>query len=231
MKNMLEAYTDKELFALMKEELYTAVVTDVMDTMNLCHQFLPPAIQPFREEMMLAGRAMPVLEADCCGETIGYINEKKSFGLMFEALDSLKENEVYICTGASPTYACFGELMATRAIALGAAGAVVGGYIRDTRKLKDMPLPIFSHGRYAQDQGIRGRVIDYNCPIEFPNHVRVEPGDIVFGDMDGVVIIPKKHETAVLQKALEKVRGEHLVKDALEQGMSTVEAFRKFGIM
>lgn len=78
---------------------------------------------------------------------------------------------------------------------------------------------------------MRGRVIDFRCPIEFPNSVRVNPGDIVFGDIDGVVVIPKAAEQEAIGKALEKVQGENLVKKALEEGLSAREAFDKYGIM
>jgi len=224
--------TDKEMFACMKAELYSAVITDVMDGMGLDHQFLPPAIRPLMDDMIIAGRAFTVQEADCCGDHVAAHDDKKeAFGIMFEALDSLKEDSIYCCTGSSYNYACFGELMCTRAKHLKAAGAVIDGYVRDTRMLKKMGVPIFSAGTYAQDQGIRGRVIDYNCPIEFKNRVRVNPGDILFGDIDGVVAIPHEHETEVLTKALEKVHGENKVRDAIRAGMPTVEAFRTFGIM
>jgi regulator of RNase E activity RraA len=85
-------------------------------------------------------------------------------------------------------------------------------------------------GTYAQDQGPRGKVLDYRLPIEF-NGIRVNQGDIVFGDLDGVIIVPKEAEEEAFNLAIEKARGEKLVKQALEEGMSTVEAFAKFGIM
>lgn len=215
---------DAELFALMKASLYTAVVGDIMDKHGLLHQFLPPALKPLRDDMVIAGRAMPVLEADVFGEG------EKPFGLMLEALDSLRENEVYICTGASPRYALWGELMSTRAALLGAAGAVVNGYARDTRGILALDFPTFAHGSYAQDQGPRGKVIDFRVPIEMDG-VRIRPGDIVFGDMDGVLIIPAEHEAGVLAEAIEKMRGEKTVATAIRAGMSTCEAFAKYGIM
>jgi len=149
---------------------------------------------------------------------------------MFEALDSLQENEVYICTGASPEYALWGGLMSTRAIKLGAAGAVLHGYSRDTREILNLGFPTFSYGGYAQDQGPRGKVMDYRVSIEFQG-IRVNPGDIVYGDRDGVLIIPKEVAEDAFAGAIEKARGEQLVKKALEDGMSTVDAFDKFGIM
>ncbi|MDA0747603.1 MAG: RraA family protein [bacterium] len=222
---------DGELFALMKRELFTAVVGDVMDQMGLIRQFLPPELQPLRDDLVVAGRAMPVLEADCTGQTVSHLKEKKPFGVMLEALDDLKANEVYICTGSSPTYALWGELMSIRAMKLGAAGAVLGGYSRDTSGILALNFPTFSTGRYAQDQGIRGRVIDFRCAIEFPNGVRVTPGDLVFGDLDGVVVVPQDAVEEVIAAALTKARGENKVREAIEGGMGAKAAFDTFGIM
>ena len=212
-------------------ELYSAVIGDVMDKMGLRHQFLPPEIQPLDAGMVVAGYAMPVLEADCTGTRIHSQQIDEPFGKMFDALDDLKPGEVYICTGSSGAYALWGELMSTRARQLGAAGAVVNGYSRDTPGILKMGFPTFSRGRYAQDQGVRGRVIDWRCPIEFAHGVAVSPGDLVFGDMDGVVIVPRDRQDEVLEAALEKVHGENKVRLAIEQGMGAAEAFRTFGIM
>lgn len=225
--------SDSELFEIAKKELFTALVGDVMDKLGYLHQFLSPGIKPVRKDMIVIGRAMPVLEADVFAESAAETNNslmKKPFGLMFEALDSLKPHEVYICSGASPRYALWGGLMSTRAIKLRAAGAVVDGYSRDTNEIENLNFSTFSIGTYAQDQGPRGKVIDYNVPIE-SNGIKINPGDIVYGDRDGVLIVPKEIEMEVFEGAIEKARGEHQVKKALESGMSTVDAFNKFGIM
>lgn len=222
---------DEKLFDLMKNHLYTGVLTDIMDTMGYTHQFLPSYIQPLEREMMLAGRAFTVQEADCTGTQISNEGINKPFGVMFEALDSMQKNEVYICAGGSPRYAFFGGLMATRMIKLGAVGAVVSGFTRDTKEVLSLGIPTFTRGCYAQDQGIRGRVIDYKCPIEFENGVLVNYGDIIFGDCDGVLSIPKNIEKDVIKKAFEKVFGENEVREAIQNGMGVVEAFEKFGIM
>jgi len=225
--------TDDELFALIKDELYTAVVGDIMDKMNLCRQFLPPQIQPLRDDMLIAGRAMTVLEADIFCENPEESNNpfmKKPFGLMLEALDSLKKNEVYICTGASPSYALWGELMATRAQKLGAAGAVLNGYLRDSKGILAINFPSFSIGRYAQDQAPRGKVIDFRIPIEIEG-VRIMPGDIVVGDIDGVCIVPRFAEEEVFVRALEKARGERMIQKKILEGMPAKTAFETYGIM
>lgn len=224
---------DSQLFKLINEELYSAVIGDIMDKMGYRHQFLSPKIQPLNEDMRIAGRAMPVLEADVFQEFSSDSQNKllnKPFGLMLEALDDLKEHEVYVCTGASPDYALWGELMSTRAMKLDAVGAVVDGYSRDTKGILELGFSTFSHGRYAQDQAPRGKVIDYRIPIKIDG-VRINPGDIVVGDMDGVCIVPKEIEKEVFLKALEKARGENTVRKAIKNGMSAVEAFEKYGIM
>jgi len=224
---------DEELFALMRRHLFTAVVGDIMDKHGLLHQFLPPRIRPLRPDMVVLGRAMPVLEADCFEEAPARSSNavmQKPFGLMLEALDDLRPHEVYICTGASPRYALWGELMSTRARCLGAAGAVLDGYVRDTDGILAINFPTFGYGSFAQDQGPRGKVIDFRVPIEIEG-IRIQPGDILFGDIDGVLVIPRVHEAGIITGALEKARGEKLVKKAIEGGMSACEAFDKFGIM
>jgi len=223
----------EEMFETARRELFTAVVGDVMDKMGLLHQFLPPYIKPLHDDMVVIGRAMTVLEADVFAESFdSEANDLMSrpFGLMFQALDDLKPGEVYLCTGASPRYALWGELMSTRAVKLGAAGAVVDGYHRDTHGILSLGFPTFSYGSYAQDQGPRGKVIDFRIPLEIGG-VRVAPGDVVFGDLDGVCVIPREAEEEVFRKALEKMRKESLVERAIKDGMSTQEAFKTFGVM
>jgi regulator of RNase E activity RraA len=217
--------------------LFTAVIGDVMDKMGLCHQFLPPRIKPLTDDMVIVGRAMPVLEADVFVESnhseAGVRAAElmsKPFGLMFRALDDLKPGEVYLCSGAAPRYALWGELMSTRAIELGAAGAVVDGYHRDTRGIQALGFPTFSYGGYAQDQGPRGKVIDFRTSIEI-GRVRIEPGDVVFGDRDGVCIIPRAAEEEAFRRAFEKARQESAVGQALREGMGAQEAFEKYGVM
>lgn len=222
---------DDELIEIINVKLNSCLIGDVLDAMGKKNQFLPPRIRPLDNSMRVAGRAMPVLEADCSGTRIGYKDEEKAFGIMFEALDSLKKNDIYICTGSSPEYAQWGGLMSRRAINLKANGAVMNGFSRDTIEIKELGFSVFSFGPYGQDQGIRGRVVDYSCPIRFPNGVDVEPGALVIGDIDGVVTIPRDIEIEVIEAALEKASGENKVRTAIINGMSTVDAFRKFGIM
>jgi regulator of RNase E activity RraA len=225
--------SDEELFTITQRELFTSVVGDVMDRMRLFHQFLPPQIRPLHLEMVVLGRAMPVLSAETFEEKIeGTANElsAKPFGLMLEALDDLRPNEIYVNTGSSPRNAMWGELMSTRAGKLGARGAVLNGYVRDTRAILKLNFPTFAFGSYGQDAGPRYKVYDFRIPIEIGG-VRVNPGDILFGDIDGVLVVPAQAETEVFTLALEKARGEKVVRRELEAGSSAIAAFRRHGIM
>lgn len=215
---------DSELFEIARRELFSSVVGDAMDKLGLRRQYLPPGIHPLSPDMSLIGRAMPVLEADIFEEP------EKPFGMMFEALDDLKQDEIYLCAGGSPRYAVWGENMSTRAMKLGAAGAVMSSYARDTHGIIGMGFPTFALGSYGQDQGPRGEVIDFRCTVEI-GAATIRTGDIIVGDVDGVLVVPNEAEEEVFSKSIEKARGEKLVMEALKDGMSAVEAYAKFGIM
>lgn len=225
---MSEWKDDAGLFDLIRRELYSAVVGDVCDQLGLRRQFLPPEIRPITcttNVPILAGRAMPVLEADVSREPAG----TAPFGKMFEALDALQTDEIYVVTGASPTYALFGELMSTAAKMRGAAGAICDGYVRDTEGIRALGFPVFARGCYAQDQRGRGVVLDYRVPIEIGG-IRIAPGDILVGDIDGVLVVPQNAAEEVFSRAIAKARTESQVKAAIQGGMLAAEAWRKFGV-
>jgi len=224
--------TDAELFALVKRELFVAAVGDVLDTLGFMHQFLDPRLKLVDSATIIIGRAMPVLEADYFVERQPGNNPltDKPFGMLFEALDDLKRDEVYVCAGSTRPYALWGGLMTTRARVCGAAGAVVHGYHRDTNEILSLGFPVASYGAYAQDQGPRGKVIDWRVRIDVDG-VRICPGDVIYGDRDGVLVVPGAAVENAFAGAIEKVRGEQKVLTALQNGMTTAEAFRLYGVM
>lgn len=225
--------SDDELFRVVEQELFTCVVGDVMDQIHLYHQFLPPQIRALNPETVLLGRALPVLSGDVFQQSVeGSANEmmQKPFGLMLEALDDLRPNEIYVNTGSSARNAMWGEMMATRAKSLGARGALLNGYYRDTKALMRMNFPTFGFGSYGQDSAPRYKVFDFRIPVEISG-IRIRPGDILFGDIDGVCVVPSEAEEEVFRRALEKVRGEKVVKQELESGISAVAAYARHGIM
>lgn len=215
---------EAELFKMIKEQLYTPVVGDILDGMGYVHQFLPADIRPLKDDMKLAGRAMPVLMIDVFGP------QEKPFGLLTEALDQLEENEIYLATGGIGRCAYWGELLTATARTRGAVGAVLNGYHRDTPQVLEQSWPVFSRGCWAQDSSVRTQVVNYRCPIEI-GQVTIRPGDLIFGDVDGVLAIPAEVADEVLERALEKATGEKKVRAAIEGGMSATEAFRVFGIL
>lgn len=228
---------DEELFDLIREKLYTPVVGDILDQMGYSHQFLPAAIRPLTalvppnmvEPMVpenrnkLVGWACTVLENDVFGAP------KKPFGYLTEALDQLRPNDVYMATGAHNS-ALWGELLTATSRVKGAVGAVLDGYTRDTPQVLEQNFPVFATGCWAQNSSIRTYVCDFRCTIEI-GQVTIHDGDLVFGDVDGVLIVPKEIVEEVIEKALEKAAGEKLVRKAIEGGMSATDAFAKFGIL
>ena len=228
---------ENEMFALMKEKLYTPVVGDILDQMGYTHQFLPAAIRPLASQvptallcdtpgdnwMKLAGYACTVLENDVFGAP------KKPFGYMTEALDQLRPNEIYVATGAHNS-ALWGELLTASAKARGAVGAVVDGYTRDTPMVLEQNFPVFCSGTWAQDSSLRTYVFDYRCDIEI-GQVTVHDGDIVFGDVDGVLIIPRDIAGEVIERALQKAATEKTMRKAIENGMLVTDAFAEFGVL
>jgi regulator of RNase E activity RraA len=222
---MTDWTSEIELFQLIRAELFTAVIGDICDDIGLGDRFLPPAIRPLgaRTAGVMAGRAMPVVEQDI--DSPG----ADSFGLMFEALDSLQPDEIYLSVGATRPYALFGELMSITAMKRGAAGAVCEGNVRDTESILSLGFPVFCHGSYALDQRGRGIVTAYRVPVRV-GALEISPGDILMGDTDGVIAVPRSAEEQVFTLALAKARTEDRIKEALEQGSSATDAFRNFGM-
>src|SRR5262252_5478491 len=175
----MEWKSDRELFSLATRDLYTPVVGDILDDLGFSHQFLP----------------QPVLMIDVFGK------QKKPFGLLTEALDQLQPGEIYLASGGDMRCAYWGEILTATAKRRGALGAVINGFHRDTPRVLEQKWPVFSRGRFAQDSAVRTQVVDYRCPIEI-GQAAVQPGDLVFGDLDGVVIVPKKVEAEVIERAL-----------------------------
>lgn len=228
---------NEELFALIREKLYTPVVGDILDQMGYTHQFLPAAIRPLTalvppnlvgtfendKRNKLVGWACTILENDI------YAPAKKPFGYLTESLDQLRPGEVYVATGAHNS-ALWGELLTATSHTKGAVGAVLDGCTRDTPQVLEQNFPVFCTGCWAQDSSVRTYVCDYRCTIEI-GQVTIHDGDLIFGDVDGVLVVPKEIVEPVMEKALEKAAGEKLVRQAIEGGMSATDAFAKFGIL
>ena len=224
---MVEMKTGRETdcyFESIKSELYSPVFGDILDKMGYLNQILPQPIQPMLLEMKIVGRAMPALYEDV------YQEPDKPFGLLMESLDQLEPGDVYVGTGGDMRCAYWGEITTATARLRGAVGAIVNGFHRDTQKVLEQNWPVFSRGRFAQDSRIRMQVVDYRCPVTIGN-VAVNPGDLIFSDLDGVVVIPSAIEEAVIEQAFEKARAENMVRREIEDGLGSTDAFKKYNVL
>lgn len=211
-------------FAEVRRRLTTSVIGDVLDRAGCFRQFLPPQVRSLTPEMVLVGRAMPVQIADT--HTI----PAQPFGRLTEALDQLRPGEVYVAASGRNLCAAWGEILTNTARQRGAVGAVIDGYHRDTRGILRQCWPVFSWGSYAQDAGARATVVDFRVPLTV-GQVRMEPGDLVVGDLDGVVVVPRAIEAEILAAAEAKVRTEVEVQDQISNGMSSTDAWQRFGVL
>jgi regulator of RNase E activity RraA len=214
-----------EYYDAIGQELYTAVLADIMDRLGYREQIVAPHIRPLYPEAAIVGRAATMLAVDT------YEVPKKPYEKEMELLDDLVEGEVVVCTwhGTRPS-AIWGELLSTCARARGGRGAVVDGYSRDARAMREMAFPVFAAGLSPADSMGRCEVIEIRVPVELGG-VSVNDGDLVVADFDGCVFVPQAIEEEVVAQAMEKVRGENLVRDELRQGKSIREVFARYGIL
>lgn len=221
---------DEELFALVRTELATCPVSDVMEQLGFRYPMLPPEIRPLRSDLVMVGRAMPVQDEAPIPYGSPARFDAKPFGLLFESIEALRPNEVYVASGG-PTYAArLGDMLTLRARKLGAAGVVINAHIRDLNAIRTLDIPAFAHGTYAYGLQRRHNVVDFRCSITI-GKVRIKPGDLIFGDGDGVCVIPREAEKEIIGKAIEKSRLERKVRAAIEDGESVVAAFKKYSVM
>lgn len=216
---------EQEMFDTMRNKLNAAVISDMLDRLGAREQAMRADIRPVYPGAVVVGRAYPVLSTD-----VFEISDDPYRGEI-EAVDSLKPNSVIvICTNHSTRTCIWGELLSTAARARGARGAVIDGYTRDVAQITAMGFSTFATGMKIIDSAGRSMVIAHGCPVSCGD-VLVNPGDIVFGDIDGVVVIPKDLEEKVIPLALEKVGKENLVRNELLKGAMLRDAYAKYGVL
>ncbi|MDP9479621.1 MAG: RraA family protein [Actinomycetota bacterium] len=212
-------------FSALQEELYSAVIADVLDDLGFRHQAMDHTVRPLEACLRLMGRAYTVLAADV------YEVPEDPYLKELEAVDALTKGAVLVATtNGSVNGALWGELLSTAAVSKGARGAVVDGLTRDSEGIVRMGFPTFARGYSPLDSKGRIDVIAHGVPIRCGG-VAVEPGDLIFGDRDGVVVAPEAAAEEALLRAAEKVEGEDTMRSALEEGMGVVEAYRRYGIL
>jgi 4-hydroxy-4-methyl-2-oxoglutarate aldolase len=211
-----------EEFAKLEEKLYSAVITDILDELGVRNNAMHYSIKPIDPKMVVIGRAFTVLATDI------YQEPEKPYELEIEAVDSTSKGEVVVATtNGSISSGFWGELLTTGAKGHGCRGAIIDGLTRDQKKILEMDFPLFVKGSSPYDSKGRTEVIAYQVPVVCGN-VLVNPGDIVFGDVDGITVVPKEMEDKVFKKALEKVSAENKFREELLAGASVREVFDKY---
>ena len=209
-------------------DLSAAVLSDVMDVLGLMNQAMQPFVRPLDENMVLVGRARTGLYMLAYEVREG----ENPYEVEIALVDDLKPGDVPVlaCDGPTQRIAPWGELLSTAAQVRGAAGCITDGLVRDVRQIREMRFPVFHGGIGPLDTKGRARMVQRNVPVECAG-VKVRDGDIVFGDVDGVVVIPQERAAEVLARANEKVEGERRTRDELRQGRLLREVFEKYRIL
>ena len=209
-------------------DLSAAVLSDVMDVLGLMNQAMQPFVRPLDESLVLAGRARTGLYMLAYEVRDG----ENPYEVEIALVDDLKPGDVPVlaCNGPTQRVAPWGELLSTAAQVRGAAGCITDGLVRDVRQIREMRFPVFHGGIGPLDTKGRARMVQRNVPVECAG-VKVRDGDIVFGDVDGVVVIPQERAAEVLARANEKVAGEGRTRDELRQGRLLREVFEKYRIL
>ena len=225
MKAELDVKTEDELLAIVRDKLYTAVISDVLDQQGFLDQAMNARIRPIDPRMRLVGRAHTVLSADV------YQRPQEPYVNEIAAVDALKPGDVTVAvTNGSQRTCLWGELLSTAARARGATGCLIDGHTRDVQRIVQMQFPVFCTGFRPVDSSSRSLVIDYGCPV-LCGDVLVHPGDIIVGDIDGVVVIPRGRLQATVAAALEKVEGENASRQMLEEGYLLRDVYDRFGVL
>ncbi len=205
------------------ERLFTGAVNDVLREMNLPQQTLPTSITPLRDHMIVAGLAFTIKGA----KTV--VVENDEMPRRSAMLEAIYEDSVVLWdTSEDDTSAQWGEVMTAAAIKRGCRGAVIDGGIRDTKKILEQNFPVFNRYRTSSAMLGRFKMIGWDIPIAIGS-VTIFPGDVVFGDIDGVLIIPRDIAYDVLDRAEEIVAGEEVIKEWVKEGMTPQEITRKGG--
>lgn len=208
--------------------LNAAVLSDTLDSLGLMQQAMKPFMRPLDDALQLIGRArtglyMPVYE---------HRDGDNPYEVEIALVDDLRPHDVVVlaCDGPTDRIAPWGELLSTASLARGAAGCVTDGLVRDVRQIRELRFPVFCGGIGPLDTKGRARMVERDVPVQCAG-VRVNPGDLVFGDVDGVVVVPREAEARVLELALRKVAGENASRDALRSGEKLADVFRRLGIL
>ena len=208
-----------------RELLGSSVLADVLDALGHRDSALPATIQPLRLEWKLFGRV-----ATLCAASASSMPDQP-YAIELACIDALQPGEVLVATTQGDLdSSLWGELLSTAARARGAVGAVLDGMTRDAARIIAMDFPVFAAGFHPLDSKGRLECLHFGRPIRV-GRCLVRPGDWVFGDLDGIVVVPVELAAEAFRRALEKVTGENCVRAELARGRSVREVFAEYGIL
>jgi regulator of RNase E activity RraA/CMP-N-acetylneuraminic acid synthetase len=191
---------ERVILRTLRTELTSPVLADILDRLGV-HGAVR-GLQPLTPDARILGRAKTLkLRALETGE---------DFHGIYDALKSYERivaNDVIVVENGVPEFAYFGDLNARLAIRAGAVGAIIDGATRDSNNVRALGFPVFARGTFCVDVRNRATVDDMDCPITIGGRT-VEPGDLVFADADGVIVIPKKHERRAIELAMDTISKE-----------------------
>lgn len=210
-----------------RRDLFASVLSDCLDAVGLMDQALPARIRPLDQASVMVGRARTAQFVEVERHEAG----TNPYELEIALIDSLAPGEIPVFACVNPErIAPWGELLSTAAQVRGAAGALMDGAVRDIKAIRAIGFAVFHGGIGPLDTKGRGRVVAIDIPVRCAG-VAVETGDLVFGDADGVVVVPRMAEEKVLAPAFEKIKGEKRTLDDLRAGEKLSDVFAKYGIL
>jgi len=207
--------------------LFSAVLSDSLDTVGVTTQAMSPGIRPLDDNLKMFGRARTGIYME-----VAHVDpDANPYELEIAIVDDLQPGDVLVLAcGGSSRIAPWGGLLSTATHARGAAGCVTDGLVRDILEIRALSLPVFHGGIGPLDSKGRGAIQAIDVPV-MCGGVRVQPGDLVFGDADGVVVVPQQVEAAVLQAAFDKIHGEHHSISELRNGSFLRDVYAKYGVL
>ena len=218
---------DAHYLSEIRERLYTAVLSDVLDELGFRHQAMPPSIRPLDDSLVLAGFA----RTGSYREVYRVVSDENPYELEMALIDDLRPDDVAVFgCGGSSRIAPWGELLTTASRARGAVGCVTDGFVRDIRQIRNLRFPVFHGGIAPLDSKGRGMVAEIDVPIHCAG-VAVAPGDLIVGDADGLVVVPRAVEAQAVARAFEKVSSEDRTREELAAGAKLKDVFAKYRVL
>lgn len=210
---------------MIREKLFTAVVSDALDSAGYREQSIANLLKPMTGVNLLVGRARTTAWEDIDHE------DPAPYELELQAVDGCQPHDVLIAAAeGSERSGIWGELLSTAARNRGCVGAIVHGAIRDIAPMREMEFPVFASSACPYDSLHRQRVTAVDIPVTIGG-LTFNPGDLVIADEDGLVVVPAAVEREVIRAAWEKVHAESVTRDAIRGGMSAGEVYQKYGVL